>query len=171
MSNLLNIMKISGTHHLKGGVKGISYLDDANVLVGNKVIVESPNGQKKVLTVIETKVLSGNKIAVEFEEITNKSEAALLANSLVFIKRELIDIDEDEYLLSDIIGMEVVDENHGVLGKVTDLFETGAHDIYVVNEGAKEIMIPDVDEFIKKVDFDNRRILTEIIEGMLPEKE
>lgn len=171
MSNLLNVMKISGTHHLKGGVKGISYLEDIKMLEGNKVIVETPAGQKKVLTVTEAKNFPGNKVAVEFEEIGNKSEAALLANALVYIKRELIDIDEDEYLASDIIGMEVVDNNHGVLGKVTDLFETGAHDIYVVNEGANEIMIPVVDEFVKEVDFENKRIITEIIEGMLPEKE
>lgn len=170
MSNLLNVMKITGTRHLKGSVKGISYLDDIRLLIGNKVIVESPNGQKRVLTVSEAASFAGNKVAIEFEEITNKSDAALLANSLIFVKRELIDLGDDEYLASDIIGMEVVDNNHGVLGKITDLFETGAHDIYVVNEGAAEIMIPVVDEFVKEVDFQNNRVITEVIEGMLPER-
>ena len=170
MSNLLNIVKISGTHHLKGGVKGVSYLDDIKLLEGNKVIVETPGGQKRVLTVVAAKSLSGNKVVLEFEELNSKSEAALLANALVYIKRELIDIEDDEYLVSDLIGMEVVDNNHGVLGKLTDVFETGAHDIYVVNEGAAEIMIPVVDEFVKDVDFNNRKITTEIIDGMLPEK-
>ncbi len=170
MSNLLNVVKISGTYHLKGGVKGISYLDDVKVLVGNKVIVETPAGQKRVVTVTEVKSLPGNKITLEFEEINTKSEAALLANALVYIKRELINIEEDEYLVSDIIGMEVVDNKHGVLGKITDVFETGAHDIYVVNEGAAEIMIPVVDEFVKEVDFEGKKIVTEIIDGMLPEK-
>lgn len=170
MSNLLNVVKISGTHHLKGGVKGVSYLDDIKLLEGSKVIVETPGGQKRVLTVEAAKSLPGNKVIIEFEELTSKSEAALLANALVYIKRELIDIEEDEYLISDLIGMDVVDNNHGVLGKLTDVFETGAHDIYVVNEGAAEIMIPVVDEFVKDVDFNSRKVTTEIIDGMLPEK-
>ncbi len=170
MSNLLNVVKISGTYHLKGGVKGVSYLEDPKVLEGNKVIVETPAGQKRVLTVIEVKSLPGNKITLEFEEVNTKSEAALLANALVYIKRELINIEEDEYLVSDIIRMEVVDNKYGVLGKITDVFETGAHDVYVVNEGAAEIMIPVVDEFVKEVDFAGKKIVTEIIDGMLPEK-
>ncbi len=170
MSNLLNVVKISGTYHLKGGVKGVSYLEEPKVLEGNKVIVETPAGQKRVLTVTEVKSLPGNKITIEFEEVNTKSEAALLANALVYIKRELINIEEDEYLVSDIIGMEVVDNKYGVLGKITDVFETGAHDVYVVNEGAAEIMIPVVDEFVKEVDFAGKKIVTEIIDGMLPEK-
>ena len=170
MSNLLNVVKISGTYHLKGEVKGVSYLDDISVLIGVKVIAESPNGQKRVLTVTETKSIPGNKVILLFEEVTTKSEAALLNNSLVYIKRELIDLAEDEYLVSDIIGMDVVDNNHGNLGKVTDVFETGAHDIYVVNEGKAEIMIPVVEDFVKDVDFKSRKITTEVIDGMLPEK-
>lgn len=170
MSNLLNVVKISGTYHLKGEVKGVSYLDDISLLEGIKVIVETPKGQKRVLTVKETKTIPGNKVILLFEEITNKTEAALLNNALVYIKRDLIDVAEDEYLISDIIGMDVVDVNHGNLGKITDVFETGAHDIYVVNEGGDEIMIPVVDEFVKNVDFESKRITTEIIEGMLPEK-
>ncbi len=171
MSSLLNVAKISGTHHLKGAVKVVSHMDDIELLIGNKVMVEMPGGIKKILTVTQAGFLVGNKAVLEFEEITNKIEAAALAGSMVLIKRELIGIGEDEYLISDLIGMEVVELNGESLGKVTDVFETPAHEIYIINEGSDEIMIPGVDEFIKELDFDERKIKVKLIEGMKPEKE
>ncbi|WP_319370332.1 ribosome maturation factor RimM [uncultured Ilyobacter sp.] len=171
MSDLLNVAKISGTHHLKGAVKVVSHMDDIELLIGNKVIVETPAGLKRVLTVTSAGFLMGNKAVLEFEEITNKVDAAALAGSMILVKRELIGIGEDEYLASDIIGMDVVELNGESIGKVTDVFETPAHEIYVVNEGAEEIMIPGIEKFIKEIDFENRKITVELIDGMKPEKE
>ncbi|WP_319202781.1 ribosome maturation factor RimM [uncultured Ilyobacter sp.] len=170
MSDLLNVAKISGTHHLKGAVKVVSHMDDIELLIGNKVIVQGPAGLKKVLTVTSAGFMMGNKAVLEFEEITNKVDAAALAGSMVLIKRDLIGIGEDEYLASDLIGMEVIELDGEILGKVTDVFETPAHEIYVVNEGSEEIMIPGIEEFIKDIDFEKRKITVKLIEGMKPEK-
>jgi 16S rRNA processing protein RimM len=171
MSSLLNVAKISGTHHLKGAVKVVSHMDDIELLIGNKVMVEIPGGFKKVLTVTHAAFMVGNKAIMEFQEITNKIDAAALAGSMVLVKRDLIGIEEDEYLISDLIGMEVVEVSGEVLGKIADVFETPAHEIYVVNEGSKEIMIPGVEEFVKDINFDERKITVELIDGMKPEKE
>lgn len=171
MSDLLNVAKISGTHHLKGAVKVVSHMDDIELLIGNKVIVETSAGLKKVLTVTSAGFMIGNKAVLEFEEITNKIDAAALAGSMVLIKRDLIGIGEDEYLMSDVIGMDVVELDGELLGKVTDVFETPAHEIYIVNEGANEIMIPGIEEFVKEIDFEGRKITVELIDGMKPEKE
>ena len=138
---LLTVGKISGTHHLKGAVKIIANIGDAEILEGNRVIVELPEGEQKIFTVISVSPLVGNKWVAEFQEITNKTEAGKLKNSLIKIRREL-------------------------LGKVTDIFETAAHDILVIEGTNTEIMVPDIDEFVKKIDFDNREIFIHLIEGM-----
>lgn len=63
--------------------------------------------------------------------------------------------------------MKAVDIDNGeILGKVTDIFETAAHDILVIEGINTEIMVPDIDEFVKKIDFDNREIFIHLIEGM-----
>lgn len=63
--------------------------------------------------------------------------------------------------------MKAVDIDNGeILGKVTDIFETAAHDILVIEGTNTEIMVPDIDEFVKKIDFDNREIFIHLIEGM-----
>ena len=164
---LLTVGKISGTHHLKGAVKIIANIGDAEILEGNRVIVELPEGEQKIFTVISVNPLVGNKWVAEFQEITNKTEAGKLKNSLIKIRRELLGIGEDEYLLNDLLDMKAVDIDNGeILGKVTDIFETAAHDILVIEGTNTEIMVPDIDEFVKKIDFDNREIFIHLIEGM-----
>ncbi|EHO80808.1 ribosome maturation factor RimM [Fusobacterium ulcerans] len=164
---LLTVGKISGTHHLKGAVKIIANIGDAEILEGNRVIVELPGGEQKIFTVTSVNPLVGNKWIAEFQEITNKTEAGKLKNSLIKIRRELLGIGEDEYLLNDLLDMKAVDADNGdILGKITDIFETAAHDILVIEGENTEIMVPDVDEFVKKIDFDKREIFIHLIEGM-----
>ena len=63
--------------------------------------------------------------------------------------------------------MKAVEADNGdILGKITDIFETAAHDILVIEGENTEIMVPDVDEFVKKIDFDKREIFIHLIEGM-----
>ena len=60
-----------------------------------------------------------------------------------------------------------VNENGVVLGSVLDVMETAAHDILVVmTDDNQEILIPIVDNFVKKIDFENNNIEVELIEGM-----
>ncbi|MDO4589324.1 MAG: ribosome maturation factor RimM [Fusobacterium sp.] len=163
---LFTVGKISGTHHLKGAVKIIANVSDARILVGNRVIIDI-QGEQKMVTITSVSPLVGNKWTVEFQEITNKTEAGKLKNGLIKVRRDILGIEDDEYLLNDLMDMKVIDlKNNEPIGTVTDIFETAAHDILVVEDEKSESMIPDIDEFVKKIDFENRIIYVELIDGM-----
>ena len=58
-------------------------------------------------------------------------------------------------------------EKEEYLGDILDILETAAHDILVVvNSESREILIPMVDIFVKKIDFEAGKIEVELIEGM-----
>ncbi|MDY5306567.1 ribosome maturation factor RimM, partial [Fusobacterium gastrosuis] len=102
-----------------------------------------------------------------FEEIKNKQDAVEIRNALIKVRRDLVGIAEDEYLVSDLIGIKVYDiKENEYLGEITEIFETAAHDIYVIDTEDYEIMIPDVEVFVKKIDFQNRKMEVDLIEGM-----
>lgn len=163
---LFTVGKISGTHHLKGAVKIIANVSDARILVGNRVIIDI-QGEQKMVTITSVSPLVGNKWTVEFQEITNKTEAGKLKNGLIKVRRDILGIEDDEYLLNDLMDMKVIDlKSNETIGTVTDIFETAAHDILVVEDEKSESMIPDIDEFVKKIDFENRTIYVELIDGM-----
>lgn len=168
--DLLAVGKISGTHHLKGAVKVTSNIEGIEILEGNKVILELPNGEMKVLTVKNIEMMVGKKWIVEFEEITNKTEAGTLQNGVIKVRRDILGIEEDEFLANDTLGMKVITEEGENIGEVVDIYETAAHDIYVIEDEEYETMIPDVDVFIKKIDFEKREMVVSLLEGMREKK-
>lgn len=164
--DLVTIGKITGTHHLKGAVKANISLSDPSIIVDERVMVEKPNGEKKILTVKKLSNLVADKVVIEFEEITNKTEGNLLAGGFVKINRDILGMEEDEYLLEDLLGMTAVTVEGEVIGKVTDVFDTAAHDIIVVEDDRTETLIPNIENFVKDIDFDENKITVELLEGM-----
>lgn len=91
---------------------------------------------------------------VRFSGINTPEDVGRLRNMLVYIKAtELPDLPEGEYYHHQLIGITVVDEAGKLLGKLTEILETGANDVYVVKtpEG-KELLLPAVDEVILTVE-------------------
>ncbi|MCS5421464.1 MULTISPECIES: ribosome maturation factor RimM [Psychrilyobacter] len=165
---LISVGKISGTHHLMGTVKVSSNFEDLSVIVGSKVIIKNTSGMSRILTVTNIKKISPKRLAFDFEEITNKTEGTALSGYSIYVRKDILGLEEDEYYASDIIGMMAVTVEGEELGEITDLMETAGHDIYIIGKGKEEIMVPSVDEFVKDIDFEKRVVTFDLIEGMRP---
>ena len=100
-------------------------------------------------------------------ESGNIDTAKSLNGFQIKIRRDLLpEKNGDDFYFNDLLGLKVT-ENGVVLGSVLDVMETAAHDILVVmTEDNQEILIPIVDNFVKKIDFENNNIEVELIEGM-----
>lgn len=164
--DLVTIGKITGTHHLKGAVKANISLSSPEIIIGERVMIEKTDGQKKILNVKKLSNLVGDKVVIEFEEITNKTEGNLLAGSLIKVNRDILGMAEDEYLLEDLLGMNVITTENENIGKVIDVFDTAAHDIIVVEDENTETLIPNIENFVKDIDFEKNEIQVEILDGM-----
>lgn len=165
--NLFNLGTVNGTHHLKGTIKVKSGFENVELIENQKLIAELKNKDKKILTVESIRTLNAKTILIDFEEIKTKTDALKYMGASLLIRRDLLgDLDNENFYLVDLIGLSCVEENGNILGDITDVFTTAAHDIYVVNEGKEEIMIPAVDEFIKKIDFYNKKIIVSIPEQL-----
>ena len=117
------------------------------------------------LRVLSCRIHKGNVIIL-FEGITNIDDAARLKNKTVYINRDEAELDPDEYFLQDVIGLDAVSQDDGkVLGKISDILFLPAGEVYVIN-GSREILVPAVPEFIKKIDMDSKQIFIHLIEGM-----
>ena len=95
-------------------------------------------------------------------------EAALsLKGAILYAQREDFKLDDGEFFLTDLIGLDVIDvDNARIYGKVKDIINRGASDIYVVDTPNGERMIPAVDEFIISVDL-SKGVFVRVIEGLL----
>ena len=74
---------------------------------------------------------------------------------------------EGSFFLADLMGMEVRDAASGaVLGQIADILTLPANNVYVVRGGARELMIPAVDQFIAEVNVDEGYLRVNMMEGL-----
>ncbi len=158
--------KIINTHGFRGGVKLESWCDSPDVLASLGRIYLCNNDEYRCLKVVKSSIFKQFVIA-EFEGINDMDSAIALKNSVIYAAREDFDLKEGEYFIADLIGVDVIDFNNGrVYGRITDIINRGASDIYVVDTPLGERMIPAVPEFIKKTDI-NSGVYIVPIEGLL----
>ena len=81
--------------------------------------------------------------------------------------RDDLELDEDTYFIQDLIGIEVSDADSGfVYGKITDVMQTGANDVYVVQGKDREYLVPAIPEVVITTDIDENTMTIRPLEGL-----
>ncbi|MDY3928365.1 MAG: ribosome maturation factor RimM [Clostridia bacterium] len=163
----LEVGKIVNTHGLKGEVKIVTWTDSPDVFEDLDFVFAKKKKEEIKLTLKSIKYQKNN-IIVKFSEINSIDEAEAYKNCVLSADREMLgELPEGVYYIADLIGCDVFDENNNKIGTLTDVFNTGANDIYVVSRPQnKDLLIPVIDETIINVDTENKRIDIKLIEGL-----
>ena len=113
----------------------------------------------------------GNLInrTLKFKGIENINMAEKFKGCYLKIKRENArKLPKDTYFIADLLGLEVYTDEGLFLGKVDDIFNAGANDVYVVkDELGKQVLLPAIKEVIKNVDIENKLITVHLMEGLI----
>ena len=158
--------KIINTHGCHGGVKLESWCNTPEDLASLKKVFILENGDYAKYKVVKASVFK-QYVLMDLGGVEDMDAAVLLKNKTVFASRKDFDLEDGEYFIADLIGVDVIDaETQVVYGKLTDIINRGASDIYVIKTQNGERMIPAVDEFIKKVDIKSG-IYVNTIPGLL----
>jgi 16S rRNA processing protein RimM len=80
---------------------------------------------------------------------------------------EAIPLEEGEYYLFQAIGLQAVTENGEELGRVTEILETGANNVFVIVGASGDLLIPDIPDVIREVDIENGRLVVRPIPGLI----
>ncbi len=165
--DFLEVGKIINTHGLRGEVKVATWTDYPEDFeeIG-KVYIKTKTGNE-VLNITNVKYQKNN-IIVKFKEITDINEAEKYKGLVVYADREdLPELEEGAHYIADLIGLEVVNEDGEVLGKLVDVFNTGANDIYdVKRDGKRNLLLPVIDEVVKNIDLQKGKITVHVMEGL-----
>ena len=167
MQKRLEIGQIVNTFGIKGEVKVVPFTDDINRFDDlEKVYVKTKKESK--LYKVENIRYHKNMVLLKFEGINNPEDAEILKNSFLEVDREdAIPLEEGTYFIVDLIGLDVYTDDGKLLGKVEDIYNTGANDIYVVkDELGKQILLPGIEDVIKEVKLEDR-IIVHLIPGLI----
>ena len=87
---------------------------------------------------------------------------------LLVSRENAVELEEDEYYMADIIGMDVYTEDGEKFGVLEDIMETGANDVYVVStEAHTEVLLPAIHDCILDVDTENRKMTVHLMDGLI----
>ena len=108
------------------------------------------------------------QVRLKLDAFTKPEQVEDIRLTLVEVRPEdRPELEEGEYYTSDLIGMKVVTTDGEELGKLEEVLDYPAHEIFRVGS----IMIPAIDEFVHLIDFDEEKIVVELIPGMRGEDE
>ena len=164
---LLEVGKIVNTHGLKGEVKVVPWTDSPDVFEDLEyVIIKSRRGDM-TLNITGIKYQKNNVI-LRFRELGRIEDAEPLKNSVLLAPRDMLgELPEGVYYIADLIGLPVYDESDVLLGKISDVFSTGANDVYAVSrEGKKDLLLPVIESVILNVDLSAKKVTARVMEGL-----
>ena len=168
-NTMVNIGRFSGAVGLKGEVRVTLYARDSENLHKDSVLYTEGKSGVVQLHVLSVRYQKGKPV-IRTEEVTAREGAEALNGLEIYIHEDdLAELPEGEYYFREIIGLEVFDRaSGGYIGFVDDIVDNPAQNIYIVkNERGDEILIPDVDAFIKEIDPERGVVEVELIEGMM----
>lgn len=160
--------KITKTHGVDGEVYVLPLTDDpARFTLLSDVLIEE-NGLLKKYKVDHARV-SGGRTVLKLSGVNDKESAEhILGRYILINKADAVQLPEDSFFISDIVGCEVIDEGGTVLGKVTDVLQTGGNDVYTVTDpSGKEILMPALKSVFIKVDIKKKILTARLPEGLV----
>ena len=164
LKEFLECGKIINKRGTNGELKVMCLCDGADALKGVKKLYTAPDGSVSH-DVISIKEYRGF-IYVKFADIASAEAADALRGQSIYAKRGDIRLGKDRIFIEDIIGLDVLDADSGTFyGKLAEVFNRGASDIYRVEKDGKEYFIPAVKEFIVRIESD-KGIFVRPIPGM-----
>lgn len=170
MKQYLEIGKIVASQGLKGEVRVNPWCDPFSFLCDFKELYLDANGLKKIK--VTSSRVQKNVVIIKFDGIDTIDATRTLIGATLYIDRNDAKLDEGEFFIQDIIGLEVFDYNTGEkYGKVTDVFKTGANDVYeITNDKSKKYLIPAINDVIIETNLEENTLKIIPLEGLFDDE-
>lgn len=167
MEQFFQVGVISSTHGIRGEVKVFPTTDDAGRFQDLKRVILDA-GKEQIPLEIQNVKFFKQFVILKFKGIDNINDIERYKGRPLLVSREdAVELEEDEYYIADLIGMEVRTDE-GEVGTLKDVIETGANVVYVVEfETYGEVLIPAIHECILNVDIENMQMEVHLLEGLV----
>ena len=163
---VFRIGQIVNTQGLKGEVRVYPYTDDINRFDELEYFYIDKNLNNKYE--VERVRYKGNMFIMKIKYIDSIELAEKLKTKNMYIGREQgRELDEGEFFVSDLIGLDVFTVDGEKVGVLKDVLQHAINDVYVVSSGEKEYLIPSIEKFVPTIDLDQNKMIIDPIKGML----
>ena len=166
----ISVGKILNFHGIKGEAKVGFTQSQADFILSLKKIFIKKSREEYIPYNVERVRIHKNTAIFKFEGINSIDELLAYKGSLLFVEESFLreSLDENEYLIDELVGMSLYDENGKKLGFVVGVSNNGASDLLSVKTNSKQIcLVPFVEAIIREVSLEKKSITINNLEGLL----
>lgn len=169
MSKFISVGKILNFHGIHGEAKvGFSKGQEDFLLSLDRVFVKKDNDYLP-LNILRSR-LNKNFALVKFEGIDSINDIMEYKGSILFVEEDTIrqKLEEDEFLIDELVGLSVFDTDDKKLGFVVGVSNNGANDLLSIKTNSKKIcLVPFVKAIVVSVSIKDKKIVINNLEGLL----
>jgi len=168
MEKLLQVGVITSTLGSRGEVKVFPTTDDPKRFKKLKQVILDTGKEKRDLEVESVKFFK-QFVILKFKGIDNINEVERYKRCPLLVTRDhAVPLQEDEYFIADMIGMQVVTEDGAVFGTLKDVIETGANDVYIIESSEHgEVLVPAIKECILDINIEEQKMQIHLMDGLI----
>ena len=145
--------KICTAHGVKGILKVEHLCDSPKVLAKVKRVYFAERGGSYSERGVVSASVSGQFVLLGVEGISTREEAIALRGKIIYLNREDVPKSEGAMFIADMIGLPVYHFESGrSLGEISDVSDVAGRRIYAIKYEGREVLLPDVPDFIKEID-------------------
>ncbi|WP_315165670.1 ribosome maturation factor RimM [Metaclostridioides mangenotii] len=160
------IGQIVNTQGLKGEVKIYPLTNDINRFDDLDKFYLDKDLQKE--WEVEKVRYKGKMVIMKIKAIDSIEDAERLRNKFICVGRESTrDLDEDEFFIADMIGIDVFTVDGDRVGLLREVLQYSANDVYVIEGDGKEYLIPAILKFVPEINMKERKMIIDPIKGMI----
>ena len=129
----------------------------------SEIRLRTKQGPEVLLAIDNIRITKSVVIANAGADADNDALASTRGARVVVKRSERFPLPDDEYYADDLVGIVVKDKEGSVIGRLSEVWETPANDIYqVIGEGDSEILLPAIEDVILSVDIDGGEMIADI---------
>ena len=168
MRKHIEIGKITRPHGINGAVKVEPWCDSPSVLANLERIFTANENSFTEIKIMKSSIQK-DRVILSLDGIDTPEAAERLRSIIIYADRDDIPVRDGAFLIDDLKGLPVIDIHSGTLyGKLNDVLQGAAGDLYEVSTEKGEVLIPAVKEFIKNIEIE-KGIYIAPIKGMFDE--
>ena len=167
MQKYLEIAKIVSIHGVRGEMNAQAWCDSPQVITKLKRLYS--NGGELCYDIERARPKGENMVILKLKGVDAPETAQAMRNTVLYVDRGDLKLPKGSYFIADLIGLECVTENGELLGKLTDVLETGANDVYEITRDGKKFYIPAIPSVVLNTDVEGGKMTVYPMEGLFDE--
>ena len=160
--------KIAKKFSFKGEVLVYLDTDEPELYENMESVFVELNKNLVPFFIVESSLHKNDFLRVKFEDVETEADADAIMGSELYLPLSFLPkLTGDKFYYHEVIGFELEDQRLGIVGKIVSINDSTAQPLFEVLNGEVEMLVPMIDQFLVKIDRENKKVVMDLPEGLI----